>query len=99
WCTGGYYWPRLIPDPTGGAWGNYGPSVTSTKAYHDFMRETSNLRQELASKQAEYYAVMYQVNPNPDYVGQLAKEIAELQDKIEERARAHGLPSPSNYTP
>ncbi len=94
WCYGGRYWAAPPQPPSRTVWGNYGPEITSRKAYHDFLRDTKKLRQELASKEAEFNAVMYQYNPNPELVGQLAKEIAELNDLIEEKARAHGLPAP-----
>ncbi|QTA82452.1 Uncharacterized protein dnl_48270 [Desulfonema limicola] len=65
----------------------------SPEAYQKFMDDTAQLRLDLAAKNGEYDAVLAQTNPDPKQAGQIAREMAEIQAKIQAKAKENGLPA------
>lgn len=63
-------------------------------SYQGFLSDTANLRNELAAKQGQYNALMAQPNPDPQRAGQLARDIGELEAKLQAKAQAYGLHAP-----
>lgn len=66
-------------------------------AYQNFLKDTAQLRQELAAKQGEYNALMAQANPDPKQTAQVSQEIARLQEQIQTRAQSSGVAAPGPY--
>ncbi len=62
------------------------------QARQAFMKDTADLRQNLAVKRGEYRALMAGENPNPKEAGKLSGEIAGLKDQLREKAVAAGVP-------
>ena len=63
------------------------------EAYQKFIDSTAQLRLDLAAKRGEYEAVLAQTNPDPKQAGQVSREIAEIQSKIQLKAKEQGLPA------
>jgi len=63
------------------------------EAYQKFIDDTATLRLDLAAKNGEYEAVLAQTNPDPKQAGQIAREMAEIQAKIQAKAKENGLPA------
>lgn len=63
------------------------------EAYQKFIDDTAQLRLDLAAKNGEYDAVLAQANPDPKQAGQIAREMAEIQAKIQAKAKENGLPA------
>lgn len=81
--------------PGCGYWGRSGTGYYSNEnpggSYQDFLNDTANLRNGLAARQGEYNALMAQPNPDPEKAGQLAREIGELEAKLQGKAQAYGV--------
>ena len=62
------------------------------QARQAFMKDTTDLRVNLAAKKGEYRALMAGENPNPKEAGKLSGEIANLKNQLREKAVAAGVP-------
>ena len=91
WGNGGCRGPR------GGGWAA-GDSARTDRgaAYEKYMQETAGIRQELASKQAEYDALMSGANPDPKRAGELAGDITQLRDQLRAKAPSDGYAGRGN---
>jgi hypothetical protein len=61
-------------------------------AFTKFLTETKDLRRELAGKRAELRALQAQTAPDVKATGALAREIFDLDEKIDKKAEELGLP-------
>ena len=93
-CYWDGYWGGPMGAPMGGFYGN----TVAAGAYQGFLDNTSQLRQDLATKQAEYNALMTQSNPDPKRASDLNRQITALHDQLSTQARSYNLPVPrGNY--
>ena len=93
-CYWDGYWGGPMGVPMGGFYGN----TVAGGAYQGFLDNTSQLRQDLATKQAEYNALMTQSNPDPKRASDLNRQITALHDQLSTQARSYNMPVPrGNY--
>ncbi len=64
-----------------------GPGVVPLGQSQRFLDETADLRKALASKEAEYEALMAGSNPDPGRAGRLSREILDLREQLRVKAR------------
>lgn len=87
-------WDGYWGGPMGGFYGN----TFAGGAYQGFLDNTSQLRQDLATKQDEYNALMAKSNPDPKRAAELSRQITSLHDQLRAQARSYNLPVPrGNY--
>lgn len=78
----------------GGDMGGYSGGYTSQDGVdQDFLNETAQLRQDIASKRGEYNALISQPSPNPKRVTKLSQEITVLYERLHAKAQARGYVS------
>lgn len=70
------------------------PGDPNFENYKKFRTEAAPIIEELQGKRAELRALYGSSNPDPKKAGKLAKEITELELKLEDLAFKHNLPSP-----
>lgn len=63
----------------------------SQEKYSQFFTETQELRKQLTMKQAERRALMQTENPDPAAASQLAGEIFDLRNSLQDKAQAAGI--------
>lgn len=63
----------------------------SKKKLDEFHQTTKELRRQMASKRAEYRALMQADNPDPDKAGKLAGELFDLRDEMHAKASEAGI--------
>ena len=80
----------------GPMWGHSGNYAPQSGAYQDFLNETTQLRQDLASKRGEYSALMAQPSPDPKSAAKLSQDITALQDRLRTQAHAKGFSAPAH---
>lgn len=68
----------------------YGPEVSS-ETLKNFQKETLPLRDELLAKQIEIREEYAKENPDLQKLASLKKEMVDLQTRIAESARKHGI--------
>jgi zinc resistance-associated protein len=82
-----------------GNWGNSGWSQDSnyygnqSSSPQNFINDSASLREEIAAKHGEYNALMAQQNPDPERAAQLQKDIAKLNNQIQQKAQEYNVPS------
>lgn len=65
--------------------------------YQKYLSDTVTIRQELASKRAEFQALMSGQNPDPAAAASLSKEIFNLQEKLRAQAPSRGFGRGGGY--
>ena len=66
------------------------PGTNPGSDYQAYLDDTKGLRKELAAKQVELEALMAGPNPDPKRAGALSREIADLREQLNAKARARG---------
>ena len=80
-----------------GSWGNSGWGYDSnhygnqSSNYQNFMNDSASLREEIAAKHGEYNALMAQQNPDPERAAQIQKDIAKLNNQIQQKAQKYNM--------
>jgi len=67
--------------------------TATMEARDTFLAETTELRKNMAEKQAAMRALMKNTNPDPKQAAQLAGEIFDLREQLRTKAKAAGLPA------
>jgi hypothetical protein len=92
---GGYGGQMMGPGMRGGNFGScpcgawFGQNYQNNNAYHKFMDDTVDLRKELNSKEFEYAEMMRNPNTTQEEIASLEKEIFNLQQQLQEKARQY----------
>ena len=65
--------------------------------YQNFLNDTASLREQLATKQEAYVALISQPNPDPTYASQLCRQMASLNNQIRNKAASYGCLAQGYY--